>query len=84
MKQKQSPKNQSHSPVTTRPPAPTALSRNESSFNPSPDEVARRAFLVYEIEGSQPGHEMEHWLTAEADLIAEYNRTRTQGFQDRR
>ena len=86
MKQNHSPKNQNQSQNSTaaRPPAPTALSRNENSFTPSPDEVARRAFFAYENQGSQPGHEVQHWLTAEADLIAERNRTRTHGFQDQR
>ena len=86
MKHNHSPKNQNsnQTPAATRPPAPTALSRNEISFTPSADEVARRAFFAYENQGSQPGHEAQHWLTAEADLIAERNRTRTHGFQDQR
>ena len=65
-------------------PAPTALCRNENSFVPAPDEVARRAFFAYENTGSLPGHEVQHWLKAEADLIAERNLTRTHGFHDQR
>lgn len=41
------------------------------AFSPSPDEVARRAYLTYEQEGSLPDRAVQHWLTAEADLIAE-------------
>ena len=49
---------------------------------PSPDEVARRAYLAYENERSQPGHDVEHWLKAEADLIAERNLTRVHRFHN--
>jgi hypothetical protein len=49
------------------------------SFVPSPDEVARKAYFAYENEGSRPGRDVQHWLSAEADLIAERNQTRTHG-----
>ena len=75
---------QNQKTVTAPRPAPTALSRNEISFVPAPDEVARRAYFSYENTGSLPGHEVQHWLTAEADLIAERNQTRTHGFHDQR
>ena len=35
----------------------------------SPHEVARRAYSIYQKQGSQPGHEVEHWLEAEAQLF---------------
>jgi hypothetical protein len=57
------------------------MSQSEASFTPCPDEVARRAYFAYENEGSQQGHEVQHWLAAEAALIAEHNLTRTHGFQ---
>ena len=57
--------------------------KNETNFTPSPDEVARKAYFAYENEGSQPGHEVQHWLKAEADLIAERNLTRIHGFHNR-
>jgi hypothetical protein len=81
MKHNHSPKNQSQNQNLS---APAVLSRNEIDFAPAPDEVARRAFFAYENEGSQPGHEVQHWLKAEADLIAERNRTRTHSFHDQR
>jgi len=56
------------------------LSKNEIDFAPSPDEVARRAYFSYVNQGSRHGHEVQHWLAAEAELIAERNRTRTHGF----
>jgi hypothetical protein len=84
MKQNHSSKNQNQKPGAARRPAPTALCRNENSFTPAPDEVARRAYFAYENQGSLSGHEVQHWLTAEADLIAERDLTRMHGFLDQR
>ncbi len=53
----------------------------EEAFVPSPDEVARRAYFVYVNQGSLPGHEVQHWLQAEAELIHERNLTRTHGVE---
>ena len=50
---------------------------------PSPDEVARRAYFSYVNQGSQPGHEVQHWLEAEKQLVAERNLTRVHGFHNR-
>ena len=50
---------------------------------PSADEVARRAYFSYVNQGSLPGHDVQHWLEAEAQLLAERNLTRVQGFQRR-
>jgi len=55
----------------------------EADFAPSPDEVARRAYFAFENQGSLPGHEVQHWLAAEAELIAERNQTRVHGFHNR-
>jgi hypothetical protein len=55
-------------------------SRNETNFVPSPDEVARRAYFAYVNQGSPQGHEVQHWLQAEAELIQEHNRTRSHEF----
>ena len=52
-------------------------------FAPSADEVARRAYFAYVNQGSLSGHEVQHWLAAEAELIAERNRTRIHGFHNR-
>jgi len=73
---------QNQKPAST--PRPTAaLSQNEINFTPSPDEVARRAYFSYENHGSLPGHDVQHWLKAEAELIAERNLTRVHGFHNR-
>jgi hypothetical protein len=55
-------------------------SQNEINFTPSPDEVARRAYFTYVNQGSPQGHEVQHWLQAEAELLAERNRTRSHEF----
>jgi len=59
------------------------LNQSETAFAPSADEVARRAYFSYVSEGSQPGHEVQHWLEAEAQLIKERNLTRVHGFHNR-
>ena len=56
--------------------------KEETNFVPSPDEVARRAYFNYESQGSVPGHDVQHWLKAEADLLEEHNLTRVHGFHN--
>jgi hypothetical protein len=55
-----------------------------SDFVPSPDEVARKAYFTYVNEGSPLGRDVEHWLNAETQLIAERNLTRVHGFRSER
>ena len=52
------------------------LTQSGIEFVASADEVARRAYFSYLNQGSLPGHEVQHWLAAEAELIAERNLTR--------
>jgi len=66
-----------------RPTASADLNQKPAEWAPSPDEVARKAYFCYVNQGSQPGHEVQHWLAAEAELIAERNRTRTHGFHNK-
>ena len=68
--------------IAPRPTSAAGIGQNEISFTPSPDEVARRAYFAYENERSQPGHDVQHWLKAEADLIAERNLTRVHRFHN--
>jgi len=37
---------------------------------PSREQIALRAYQLYLARGSEPGHESEDWLTAEAELSA--------------
>jgi hypothetical protein len=59
------------------------LNQNEIDFAPSADEVARRAYFSYLNQGALPGHDVQHWLEAEAELLAERNLTRVHGFHNR-
>ncbi len=59
------------------------VSQNEINFTPSPAEVARRAYFTYVNQGSRDGHEVQHWLQAEAELIAERKLTRVHAFHNR-
>jgi hypothetical protein len=45
------------------------LNQSKTAFPPSSDAVARRAYSIYENQGSQPGHELKNWLEAEAQLF---------------
>ncbi|HXU79012.1 MAG TPA: DUF2934 domain-containing protein [Methylomirabilota bacterium] len=38
--------------------------------------MAKRAYFSYINQGWQAGHEMQHWLEAEAQLFAEHKRDR--------
>jgi hypothetical protein len=67
----------------SRPNRAADLNKNETDFAPSADEVARRAYFSYVNEGSLPGHDVQHWLEAEAQLIEERNLTRVHGFHNR-
>jgi hypothetical protein len=63
--------------------APLEEKQNEIDFAPSRDEVARKAYFTYVNQGSRQGHEVQHWLAAEAELIAERNLTRVHGFHNK-
>jgi len=84
MKPHNIPQKQSHKiPDAPRPASAAAMSRGELDFVPSPDEVARRAYFAFENQGSAEGHHVQHWLKAEAELIAEHQLTRTHQFHNR-
>jgi len=82
MKHNHFPKNQTPASAS-QPAAAAASNQNEINFVPSPDEVARKAYFTYVNQGSSPGHEVQHWLAAEAELIEERNRTRVHGFHNK-
>jgi hypothetical protein len=63
--------------------AAAEVNQGEIDFVPSPDEVARRAYFSYVNQGSLPGHDVQHWLEAEAHLLAERNLTRVHGYHNR-
>jgi hypothetical protein len=76
--------NQNQEPASAAQPTAAAdLNASAIDFVPSPDEVARRAYFSYVNEGSLPGHDVQHWLEAEAQMLAERNLTRIHGFHNR-
>jgi hypothetical protein len=44
---------------------------DENSFAPTAAEIARKAYFNYENEGLKPGRDVQNWLKAETELIAE-------------
>jgi hypothetical protein len=77
-------RDQNQNPASaSRPTAAADLKQGGIDFVPSPDEVARRAYFTYVNQGSRSGHEVQHWLEAESQLIAERNLTRVHGFHNR-
>ena len=84
MKPNESSRNQNQRLARALPPtAAVEVNQGEIDFVPSPDEVARRAYFSYVNQGSLPGHDVQHWLDAEAHLLAERNRTRVHGYHNR-
>ena len=84
MKNNKYSQDQNQKTVTASRSAPAAdLTKNEINFAPSADEVARRAYFCYVNEGSRPGRDVQHWLEAEAHLLAERNLTRVHAFHNR-
>lgn len=53
--------------LTKAGPVDSSISKSATAL--SPHEVARKACSIYQKQGSQPGHEVEHWLEAEAQLF---------------
>jgi hypothetical protein len=83
MKHNKFPLNQNQLPAGASPPTAAAdLNQNRNRFVPSADEVARRACFSYVNEGSLSGHDVRHWLAAEAELTAERNLTGVHGYHN--
>ena len=81
MKQNKYPQNQKSAAAQSA--AATELINGENNFIPAPDEVARRAYFSYVNQGSPQGHEVQHWLAAEAQLLTERTLTRAHGFHNK-
>ncbi|MGH9739092.1 MAG: Hsp20 family protein [Candidatus Acidiferrales bacterium] len=41
----------------------------ENRFKDIYDSIARRAYEIFETEGRQSGHDLEHWFKAEAETL---------------
>ncbi len=84
MKHNKYPHEETHLPSATFDPKVLGdASLNGADFEPSADEVARKAYFSYLNQGSLPGHDVQHWLEAEAELLEERNLTRAHGFHNR-
>ncbi|MGA3170670.1 MAG: DUF2934 domain-containing protein [Chthoniobacteraceae bacterium] len=46
------------------------MSQPNGYRNPTEDEIAYCAYLIWEKEGRPAGREREHWLQAETQLLA--------------
>ena len=55
----------------TQPIADASPFAGQYGSEPTPEEIAMRAYELHECGGSQHGDDVEHWLAAEAHLIAE-------------
>jgi hypothetical protein len=54
-----------------KPPVDGRPNGNTVTARPSADQIAQRAYEIYERDGRQPGRELENWLRAEAELANE-------------
>jgi hypothetical protein len=52
----------------TRSPEHAARTGSILRLKPAHDEIARRAYAIYERSGRQPGRSLENWLQAEIEL----------------
>jgi hypothetical protein len=53
--------------------APTKTQKHKqrhAAVKPSHDDIAERAFHLFSASGYIPGHDLEHWLQAEAQIAA--------------
>ena len=66
---KVSPNPKQQSAKAQKPISVAGFNQSKLASAPSPEAVARRAYAIYENQGSQPGHEVKHWLEAEAQLF---------------
>jgi len=82
MKHHHSPQNHAHDPAPSKPQPAAVLKKGEATYTPTPDEVARKAYFSFLNQGAPEGQSVQHWLTAEAELIAERNRTRVHGYHN--
>jgi len=81
MKHEHDTRNQSQKPAGAARSAATAeFKPNEVDFVASANEVARRAYFNYLNQGSFPGQDVQNWLAAETELIAECNTSRVHGY----
>jgi hypothetical protein len=63
----------------TSPPFSNAtLQQTQKHVGPSKDEIARKAYSIYQARGCPQGLDLQHWLEAETHVIGERNLSRIQ------
>jgi Protein of unknown function (DUF2934) len=45
------------------------IQQNVTLTEPLRERIEQRAYELYEARGSEPGHEMEDWTKAEAEIL---------------
>jgi len=61
-------------PVLIVKPTIADLNQVKAVIPASHESISRLAHSIYEKQGSQPGHEVKHWLEAESQLFGEVER----------
>ena len=49
------------------------MKMRSSNHKPTHDQIAQRAYALFEKSGRAPGHDIENWLRAERELAAASN-----------
>lgn len=47
---------------------PVVTANQEKAVEPTPEEIAAHAYVIWEHEGCPDGRDTDHWLQAEAQL----------------
>jgi len=45
----------------------------DRNFVPSKEEIEKRAYYIFLNNGGTNGYDLDHWLEAELQLVAEHN-----------
>jgi hypothetical protein len=65
--------------IEARPLSTTAtLHQTQKNVGPPKDEIARKAYSIYQARGCPQGLDLQHWLEAETHVIGERNLSRIQ------
>jgi Protein of unknown function (DUF2934) len=76
---KHNPDNSAHRHSTAPAPEPDQHPTDEDPAV-TPDQVARRAYFTYLNSGALPGHDVQHWLKAESELLEEHALKRSHAY----
>jgi len=56
--------------------SPAMQKPRTATYQPSQEEIALRAYLIYLQRGGAPGNEFEDWMQAERELLGENGKPR--------